>query len=169
MAAFDEAEVAATARVFLIDALNVAYWCGAPPSLRLPLALLHQLLADGHSAELIFDASARYPLAAERSIYQPLLQQRAHCIEVPSGRTADGVLLREARKRGACIISRDRFRDHRRRYRKLIDDDTRLLAGFVANDLLQVPALGLSAALATTAEAAWQLLQRRLPCAGDNR
>ncbi len=167
MAGFDAAEATTTARVFLVDALNVAYWCGAPPSLRLPLALLHQLLADGHRAELVFDASARYPLAAERSVYEPLLQQRAHGFEVPSGRTADGVLLREARKRGACIISRDRFRDHRRRYRKLIDDGSRLLPGFVASDRLQVPALGLNTALATSAEVAWQLLQRRLPPVED--
>ncbi|WP_428311798.1 NYN domain-containing protein [Hydrocarboniphaga sp.] len=145
-------------RVF-IDALNLAYWCGMPPSLRFPLALMRQLLANGDQAFLYFDASARHALKHEGEIYQQLLQYPRPCIEVPAGRTADGVMLRYARIGGASIVSRDRYRDYRSRFRKLIDDPTRLLPGFVADDLLQVPALELAAPVPATAELAWQQLQ----------
>jgi hypothetical protein len=152
----------ATPRRVFIDALNVAYWCGNPPSLRLPLALMQQLLANGDAAFLYFDASAGYAFRHELAIYERLLQYPQQCIEVPSGRTADGVMLRYARIQGACIVSRDRYRDYRSRFRRLIDDPTRLLAGFVAEDVLQVPGLAISAPLAATAELAWLPLQALL-------
>ena len=41
-----------------VDALNLGYWCGAPPSLRIPLTALQGLLAQGRPATLVFDASA---------------------------------------------------------------------------------------------------------------
>ncbi len=144
---------------FLIDALNVAYWCGNPPTLRVPLALTAQLLADGHRALMVFDASARHQLKHEHDPYAQLIQHHNHCIEAPSGRSADGVLLRLARLNGACIVSRDHYRDHRRRYRKLIDDPSRLMPGFVKDGQLVVPALALNAELPASAAAAWKSLQ----------
>lgn len=158
----------ASQRLVFIDALNVAYWCGMPPSLRLPLVLMQRLLADGDDAALYFDASARHALRHEADLYQQLLQYPQHCIEVPSGRTADGVMLRYARIRDACIVSRDRYRDYRSRFRKLIDDPTRLLPGYVADDQVQVPGLALTAPLAMTAELAWQQLQPSLADAAAN-
>ena len=147
-----------TQRLLLIDALNVAWWCGKPPSLRLPITLMTQLLQQGHGARLYFDASARYALSHEADLYAALMQHPSHCIEVPSGRSADGVLLREARASGASLVSRDHFRDHRRRYRKLIDDPSRVLAGWVAEDELLLPALTLKATLPASAATAWQRL-----------
>ena len=132
---------------WLIDALNVAYWCGSPPSLVLPIALLAQLLRAGCNAQMVFDASARYQLAGETVIYTQLIQRPTWAIEVPSGRTADGVMLRQARTSGGGILSRDRFRDHRRRFRKLIDDPTRLVAGHVTDETLIIPLLSLHAPL----------------------
>ena len=144
----------------LIDAMNLAYWCGAPPSLRVPLSLLAYCVGAGIDARLYFDASAVHRLPAdERDLYGRLLHEHAdRAGAVPSGRSADGVMLRDARRSGACIISRDRYRDHRRRYRKLIDDRTRLLPGHVAADLIHVAALDLHAPLAETAAAAWRQL-----------
>ena len=152
-------------RRFLIDALNVAYWRGAPPSLRLPLALMQSLLAAGHEALMIFDASAPHQLRDEAALYEQLMQQPALAMQVPSGRSADGELLRRARASGACIISRDGYRDHRRRYRKLIDDPSRRFAGHVAGDQLVLPSLPLAVPLPASTEAAWLALQatRREP------
>ncbi len=155
-------------RRFLIDALNVAYWCGTPPSLRLPLALMHQLLSAGHEALMVFDASAPYQLRHEAALYAQLMQQPGFAMQVPSGRSADGELLRRARASGACLISRDGYRDHRRRYRKLIDDRTRRLAGHVAADQLVLPTLPLSVPLPASAEAAWLALLGKL-CTGSSR
>jgi len=144
----------------LIDAMNLAYWCGAPPSLRVPLSLLAYCVGAGIDARLYFDASAVHRLPVdEHDLYGRLLHEHAdRAGAVPSGRSADGVMLRDARRSGACIISRDRYRDHRRRYRKLIDDPTRLLSGHVAADQIHVAALDLHAPLAETAAAAWQQL-----------
>jgi hypothetical protein len=128
-------------REILIDGLNLAYWCGAPPSLRLPVTLLTRLLADGHRARLYFDASARYRLKDEAELYERLKQHSQHFVEVPSGRTADREMLRRATTSGACIVTRDRYRDHRRRHRKLIDEPGRLLPGNIDNDRLSVAPL----------------------------
>lgn len=157
MSRSETTRVPETRRV-LIDALNVAYWCGNPPSLRLPITLMAQLLSDGHTALLYFDASAPHALKHELELYMQLMQSQ-HCIQMPSGRSADGEMLRAARASGACIVSRDHFSDHRRRYRKLIDDPSRLLPGWVAENHLLVPALGLKTPLpASASEALTQLL-----------
>ena len=146
----------------LIDALNVAYWCGTPASLRLPIALLSGALAAGHQAELMFDASAPYRLPDEAALYAALLQCAPHVSVVPSGRTADALLLRKARATGGCVLSNDRYRDHRRRYRTLIDDPARLLPGRVREDRIEVPALTLSIPLPASAEQAWAELEALL-------
>ena len=155
-------------RRILLDAQNIAWWRGAPPSLRLPLALMAALLEAGDEVLAVFDASARHQLAPERETYEALLRHPRHFVEVPSGRRADGELLRRARAGGGLIVSRDRYRDHRRRYRKLIDDPARLLAGHVHEDRVLVPLLGVAAELPATAGGAWQRLAPLL-AGGDNR
>ncbi|HKY91330.1 MAG TPA: hypothetical protein VJM11_09835 [Nevskiaceae bacterium] len=147
-----------SARV-LIDALNVAYWCGEPPTLRVPLALAVALLASGVEAILYFDANAKYRLPDEGDVYARLVAFGSLCVEVPSGRRADGVMLRDARDTGAVIVTRDRFRDHRQRYRKLIDDPSRVVGGTVRDDRVRVPSLDLDAPLPASAEAAWIALE----------
>ncbi len=149
----------AVAPPVFIDALNVAYWSGNPPSLRMPLALMGHLLATGHAVISYFDASARYRLQDEAGLYERLLQYPRHFIEVPSGRTADGVMLRQARSSGACIISRDRYRDHRRRYRRLIDDPSRRMTGTLEDGQLLLPLLGLRMPLPSTLDEAWARLK----------
>lgn len=153
-----------TATRVLLDALNVAHWCGEPPSLRLPLALLVGLRAGGHEAILYFDANAKYLLPDEGDVYARLSACTNLCVEVPSGRRADGVMLRDARDTGAVIVTRDRFRDHRQRYRKLIDDPSRVFGGTVRDDRVRVPTLDLDVPLPASAEAAWAALE---PLLGD--
>ncbi|HSW14649.1 MAG TPA: hypothetical protein VLI06_17525, partial [Solimonas sp.] len=150
-----EAPPAPGPRRVCIDALNLAYWCGEPPSLRMPMTAMAHLLAGGHQALLYFDASARYRLGDEAELYGQLIRHSRHCIEVPSGRAADSVMLRQATADGACILSRDKYRDHRRRYRRLIDDPLRLIPGEVEADRLRVPGLGMDVALAATVGEAW--------------
>lgn len=145
-------------RPLLVDALNVAYWCGQPPSLRLPITLIAGLLAAGHEARLCFDASARHQLRDDAGHYLLLIGRDALAFEVPSGIPADRVLLRQATARNGIVVSRDRFRDHRRRHRRLIDDPARLIAGHVHDDRLLLPALALDLALPPTTAEAWALL-----------
>lgn len=149
---------AAPRRIF-IDALNVAYWCGTPPSLRFPLALLTHLLAHGHETILYFDASARHRLGDEAGLYALLMRLPGLAVEVPSGRSADRGMLRQATSAGGCVISRDRYRDHRTRYRKLIDDPNRLIPGTVAEDRLRLPLLSLDVPLPASTQEAYAQLQ----------
>ncbi len=144
-------------RPLFVDALNVAYWCGQPASLRLPITLIAGLLAAGHDARLCFDASARHQLNDDEH-YRRLIMLDALAFEVPSGIPADRVLLRQANARHGAILSRDRFRDHRRRYRRLIDDPSRLFAGYIRNDRLLLPTLALDLPLPATTGQAWALL-----------
>ena len=120
------------------------------------------LLEQGRPARLCFDASARHRLGDEAGIYDQLSGFPHAVTEVPSGRRADGELLRQARATAACIVSRDRFRDYRSRYRKLIDDPTRLFGGYVQEDRLQVPALEFCCPLHASAQAAWDALRPML-------
>jgi hypothetical protein len=151
-------------RIF-IDALNVAYWCGDPPSLRIPMTLMTHLGAGGHQPVLWFDASARYRLEHEARAYAQLAKHPEHAVEVPSGRPADREMLRRATSSGACVVSRDQYRDHRRRYRKLIDDSARLMSGGVADGRVRVPSLALDAPLPSSVEEAWLQLERWLSTA----
>lgn len=152
-----EAVDARAAMPILVDASNVAWWAGAPPSLRLPAALLWHLRCAGADIQLVFDASARHHLAHEAQAYAALLALPG-CTEVARGRRADGELLRQARKRGGLIVSRDRFRDHRRRYRKLIDDRQRVIDGMCVSGRIVIPALGIDVPLSPTAGDAVALL-----------
>lgn len=146
-----------------VDALNLGYWCGAPPSLRIPLSALRGLLAQGRLARLVFDASAVHQLPeSEREIYAALRQRCAWCLQVPSGTSADLSLLEAAKADGGVIISRDRFREHRRGFRSIVHAAKRRLDGFVAEDQLQIERLGLSVPLASSAEKAWEQLPHDL-------
>ncbi|MGQ0698428.1 MAG: NYN domain-containing protein [Panacagrimonas sp.] len=154
-----EKRCALATRPIFIDALNVSWWCGKPPSLRMPMALMTHLLGCGRQAILYFDASARYQLKDEAGLYERLRQYSQYSVEVPSGIPADRVMLRHATSSGACIVSRDRYRDHRRRYRKLIDDPTRLISGEVGNDRLRVPSLAVDLPVPCSVDAAWTQLE----------
>lgn len=142
-------------RPVVIDALNVAWWCGAPPALRIPLALLAHLLERGVGAQLVFDANAPHQLAADADVYRRLIAHPSLAIEVASGTPADTTLLKLARTRDACIVTRDRFRDHRRRYRRIVDDPARLVAGGVTGDAIVAPPLLERVPLPSTAAEAW--------------
>jgi hypothetical protein len=156
---------ARSVQTLFIDALNLAYWCGRTPSLRVPLALARQVLQQGHRAALYFDASARHRLADESEWYAELLRYPEFCIGVAKGIPADRELLKQANRHGACIVSRDRFRDHRKRYRRLIDDPARLCTGIVSNERLLIPTLGIDIALPASVAAAWSDLQPLLAAA----
>jgi hypothetical protein len=126
----------------LIDGLNVAYWGGPPPTLRLPFALFHALRQRGDSVLLVFDASTAHRCPAEEvEAYQQALAKLPDVVQVPSGQSADRWLLRRATQTGGRIISRDHFGDHRRRHRRLIDDPARRVEGFVQGEILHLPAL----------------------------
>lgn len=136
----------------LIDALNVAFWAGAPPSLRVPLAIAKALIARGRDVRLVFDASTPHRLAdEERAAYDRLMAVIPCALQVPSGHSADRWLLQAAKATGGVIVSRDHFRQHRRGYVSIIHNPARRLDGWVAADGVRVPGLHLMEALPESA------------------
>lgn len=125
----------------------------------MPLTLLAYLLGQGREVVLYFDASARYRLGEERELYERLLAHSPHCVEVPSGKRADGLMLRAATACGGIVVSRDKYRDYRKRYRRLIDDPTRLFGGSAKGGRLLLPGLAVDLPLAPSATEAWQVLE----------
>jgi hypothetical protein len=109
------------------------------------------LLARGDDARLVFDASARHRLPEDEGAHYEQLQQAPWFVQVPSGQSADTVLLKTARDTGACIVTRDHYRDHRKRYRRIIDDPTRLIDGWIESDRLVVPALDIASPITSSA------------------
>lgn len=114
---------------------------------------------------LYFDANARYRLGEERELYERLLAHARVCVEVPSGKRADGLMLRAATACGGLVVSRDKYRDYRKKHRRLIDDPARLLGGGARAGRLRVPGLGLDMLLASSAAEAWQVLE---PCLAES-
>lgn len=138
-----------------IDALNVAYWCGVPPSLRFPMSLAAGLMQSGYIPRLYFDANAPYVFTADAEHYRRLLETiPSLVIQVPSGKRADGLMLKEANAQRGRVISRDKYRDYRRKYRRLIDDPARLIPGEVRNERIAVPDLPLECCVYATTSAA---------------
>lgn len=146
----------------VLDGMNLAYWAGLPPSLRVPLGLMAALLARGERPFAVFDASARYQLPPnEQPCYAALLQS-PWATEVPSGDSADGHLLKLAVDAGACVISRDRFREFRRKYRAVTRNPDRKLDGTVHDDQIFVPGADLVASLPESADwTGWTTSLRR--------
>ena len=141
----------------------MAYWCGRPPSLRLPLAVAGGLLTRAARTWLVFDASTVHQLAPdEHAIYQALLELPTVATQVPAGESADRTLLETAKAAGGCIVSRDRFREHRRRFRSIVGHSDRCLDGWVANDRIIVPGLDLDVVLPESAAVAWAQVQRHV-------
>lgn len=148
-----------------LDGLNLAYWRGNPPSLRLPLTLMPALMARGHAPRLFFDASAPHRLGEEAVLYAELLRHPRWFVEARAGIPADRLLLRQARDHGASILSRDHYQDHRRRHRRLIDAPGRVLGGWADAQSIRVPALDLELPLPDSAQAAWTALRPLLDSA----
>lgn len=138
----------------VLDGLNLAYWAGLPPSLRVPLGLMAALLARGDRPFVVFDASARYQLPPDEQPSYANLLQSSWATEVPSGDSADGHLLKLAVDAGACVISRDRFREFRRKYRAVTRNPDRELDGTVHDDQIFVPGADLVAVLPASADLA---------------
>ena len=130
------------------------------------MTLLAALLRRGDRARLYFDASAPHRFAHERAEYDALIAMTQHVVIAPSGTPADRLLLRHARDRSARIVSRDRFRDHRVRYRRIVDDPWRLLSGWVECDTLRVPGVALNVRLPGSAREALIELRRDMPDGG---
>lgn len=139
----------------VLDGLNLAYWAGLPPTLRVPLGVMAALLERGDRPHAVFDASTQYQLPPDEQLCYAALLESPFATQVPSGESADGYLLAMAVNAGACVISRDRFREFRRKYRAVTRNPNRRLDGTVRDDQIFVPGADLVADLPVSAEQRW--------------
>lgn len=84
------------------------------------LALEDELAAAGWEVFVVVDASLRHRLGeGDRAALEDCLE--AGWVQVPKGHRADEVLLAEAERLDAWLVSADRFRDHPRPPRRRMD------------------------------------------------
>ena len=110
----------------VIDGSNVMHWFDETPSLNTVSLVATQLIEQGYRPIVWFDANVGYKVGSrymnERALAQHL-PVSARAIRVsPKGEPADPLLITEAIRLGARVVSNDRFRDWRDAFPQLADD-----------------------------------------------
>ncbi|WP_366141032.1 hypothetical protein [uncultured Ruegeria sp.] len=99
----------------IVDGSNVLYWADNEPTLYSVKLVIEKLLADGFEPLLWFDANVGYLVADHYMNSVKLskaLRYPARRISVaPKGTPADPLLIRDAVKLRARIVTNDQFRD----------------------------------------------------------
>lgn len=133
----------------VLDGTNIALLHGpAKTELRYPLAIACELGLRGARVSCFFDANTPYLISDVREMQRPAFDTLTHsppwadCFHVvPGGTQADEIILENAKRDGALVISNDRFKDRARAHRWIYKRRHGL---YIANDLLQVPGLDIS-------------------------
>jgi len=99
----------------VIDGSNVMYWDGDRPSLMTVRAVLRAVEGEGFVPLVWFDANAGYLTQGgylrPEQFSRMLGLRRSQVMVAPKGVPADPLLLAEAVRIGARVITNDRFRD----------------------------------------------------------
>ncbi|MFM7333715.1 MAG: NYN domain-containing protein [Tabrizicola sp.] len=99
----------------LVDGSNVMHWQDNTPNLAPVLAVVRQVIDQGHVPGVVFDANAGWKLEGRYlhdGDFARLLGLKTRQVKVvPKGTQADPFLLHTAREFGARIVTNDRFRD----------------------------------------------------------
>ncbi len=100
----------------VVDGSNVAHRAGLRDGgFGALVRLADDLDVAGWAVLVVVDASLRHRLTpAEREELEALLEAVDGWVQVPKGHRADDVLLEEAARLDAWVVSDDRFRDHPR-------------------------------------------------------
>ncbi|MGO4916873.1 NYN domain-containing protein [Pseudogemmobacter sp. W21_MBD1_M6] len=118
-----KAAVPPRGRRIVVDGSNVMHWRAEAPS----LDVLHRVLAELVKAEFVpvvfFDANVGYKLSGrhmDAAELATLLGISPAQVQIsPSGTPADPMLLDYASRNGLRVVSNDRFRDWRVKFRKV--------------------------------------------------
>lgn len=108
----------------LVDGSNVMHWKNERPQIATVHAVVVELERRGFAAGVVFDANAGYKLTSrymgEREFSSVLGLPESQILVVPKGTQADSYLLDAARKFGARVVTRDRFRDWAEAYPEVL-------------------------------------------------
>jgi len=99
----------------VVDGSNVMYWDGDKPSLMTVRHVLKALQDEGLVPLVWFDANAGYLTAGQylrpEQLSRMLGLSWGQVVVAPKGVPADPLLLEEAARMGARVVTNDRFRD----------------------------------------------------------
>ncbi|AWD22336.1 NYN domain-containing protein [Pseudogemmobacter blasticus] len=105
----------ATPRWIIVDGSNVLYWNPVGPSLATVSDVLRLLESQGFQPVIWFDANVGYKVGGDWmgpwELSKVLNLPQKQILVAAKGQPADPLVLAEARKRRASVVSNDRFRD----------------------------------------------------------
>jgi len=132
-------------RLIVVDGSNVMHWDEAGPSLRVLGRVIDVLHGRGFTPQVYFDANVGYKIAGrhmkEAEIARVLKLRAAQITLSPSGTPADPLLIDFALRRGARVVSNDRYRDWRGEYPRLGDKGV-LVGGSYVSGRVELRGLG---------------------------
>lgn len=110
----------------VIDGSNVMHWFDETPSLNTVSAVATQLISQGYQPIVWFDANVGYKVGSrymgERALAQHLPVSARAIRVAPKGNPADPLLLTEAVRLRARVVSNDKFRDWTEAFPQLADE-----------------------------------------------
>ncbi|MGY3437621.1 MULTISPECIES: NYN domain-containing protein [unclassified Marinovum] len=114
-------------RWIVLDGSNIMHWSGDGPSLERVRLVANGIRTQGYTPILWFDANVGYKVA-DRYMRPAELAKRlglpkGRVFIAPKGTPADPLLLADAVRRKARVVSNDRFRDWQEQYPQLQRDD----------------------------------------------
>ncbi len=120
----------------VVDGSNVLYWQNDEPTLHSVRLVIEQLVLAGFEPKLWFDANVGYLVAGRYMNPAQLskaLRYPARRISVaPKGTPADPLLISDAERLKARIVTNDRFRDWQERFPQVAQQDV-FLRGRIKN------------------------------------
>lgn len=124
----------------VIDGSNVLYWADDVPALHSVRLVIEQLVSEGFEPVLWFDANVGY-LVSGRYMNPAKLSKAlrfpAKRISVaPKGTPADPLLISDAERLSARIVTNDRFRDWAEDFPSVVQSDV-FIRGQIANKCVQ--------------------------------
>lgn len=99
----------------IVDGSNVLHWNDGVPSLRPVMDVIRELMAQGLTVDVMFDANVGYKIGTrylhDRELALQIGLPEEQVRVVSKGTQADHHILRAARRFQAQVVSNDRFRD----------------------------------------------------------
>jgi hypothetical protein len=125
----------------IVDGSNVMYWDRETPSLETVREVLRAVEAEGFVPLVWFDANVGHVVAGRylgpEKMAKTLGLQQGQVLVAPKGTPADPLLLEEAARLGAQVVTNDRFRDWANDH-PIVQDPERFVRGGVRDGVARL-------------------------------